>query len=66
MQNMQDILTAGTIIQGRYIVQDVLGNGGFGAIYHVIDQYADRYALNFLVLKEVIHPHKHELYQMVL
>src|SRR5713226_7564371 len=66
MQNMQDILTAGTMIQGRYIVQDVLGNGGFGAIYQVIDQYAGQNRLNFLVLKEVIHPHKHELYQMAL
>lgn len=67
MHNMQDILTAGTIIQGRYIIQNLLGNGGFGAIYQVMDRYAaDQRNLHFLVLKEVIHPHKHELYQMVL
>jgi serine/threonine protein kinase len=66
MKNMQDILTTGTILQGRYIVRDVLGNGGFGAVYRVIDQYAGQNRLNFLVLKEVIHSHKHELYQMAL
>jgi len=38
MQQLQTTLPSGAILQDRYIVDDLLGQGGFGAVYLVRDQ----------------------------
>lgn len=62
MQQVQDTLPIGSSISGgsrdRYIVEAILGKGGFGTIYLVRDQ---RVRQNLYALKEVIDPNKHEL-----
>src|SRR6266516_2944118 len=59
-------LPVGTIIRGRYLVQGQLSNGGFGGIYVVRDEYITWQSSNIFVLKEVINPSKHKLYQITL
>jgi serine/threonine protein kinase len=59
-------LPVGTIIRGRYLVQGQLSNGGFGDVYLVRDQYITWQRSNLFVLKEVINPGKHQLYQITL
>jgi len=57
VQEVQVTLPIGTIVQGRYIIEDLLGKGGFGAVYLVRDQ---RVRQNLFALKEVIDPNKRE------
>ncbi|HET8910127.1 MAG TPA: serine/threonine-protein kinase [Ktedonobacteraceae bacterium] len=57
MQQVQDTLPIGSVVRDRYEVQDLLGKGGFGAVYLVKDR---RVRGNLFALKEVIDPHKKE------
>src|SRR5438045_2257147 len=50
MRKVQATLPLGTIIQGRYVVEDVLGSGNPDAVYLVRDQ---RVQQHLFALKEV-------------
>ena len=56
-------LPIGTIIRDRFLVQDQLSDSGFGSIYLVRDQ---RNNANLFILKEVVNPSRHQLYQITL
>src|SRR5947209_7640496 len=58
---MQNTLPFGTIIRGRYLVQETLGKSDSGAVYLLRDQHNN---FNLLILKEVINPNKHKLYRL--
>lgn len=57
MQQVQAILPIGTVVRDRYVIEDLLGKGGFGAVYLVRDQ---RVKGNAFALKETIDPNKQE------
>jgi len=63
---MVNSLPIGTIIRGRFLIQDQLSDSGFGNIYLVRDQRNTRNNTNLFVLKEVINPNRHKLYQITL
>ncbi len=58
MQEVQAILPNGTIVQERYVIEDLLGRGGFGAVYRVRDL---RVRGNLFALKEIVDTSKQEL-----
>jgi serine/threonine protein kinase len=55
MHQIHETLSAGTVIRDRYLVIDLLGTGGFSAVYLVQDQLRED---SFFALKEVIATHK--------
>ena len=57
VQSIQTTLPIGTIIRDRYFVEDLLGKGGFGAVYLVRDM---RVRQNLFALKELYDPSKKE------
>ncbi len=57
VQDVQTTLPIGTLVQNRYLIEDLLGRGGFGAVYRVRDQ---RVKGNIFALKEVIDPSEEE------
>jgi serine/threonine protein kinase len=63
LQKVQDSLPVGAVIQGRYIVESLLGKGSFGSIYLVWDQHNRQ---KLFVLAEVINPNEQERYHFTL
>jgi serine/threonine protein kinase len=57
MRQFQTRLPKGKIVRDRYIIEDLLGQGGFGAVYRVRDR---RVKGNVFALKEVESPERHQ------
>lgn len=57
MQDVHSFRSAGDVIQDRFVVEELLGKGGFSAVYLVRDSQDNdkKYAL-----KELVHPDKQE------
>ena len=58
MQEVQATLPIGSIVRGRYAIESLLGQGGFGAVYLVKDL---RVKSNLYALKEVMEPNRKDL-----
>ncbi|SRR5579884_2133615 len=57
MQEVSTKFSKGTVVANRYIIDELLGTGGFGAVYRVQDR---RVKGNVFALKEVADPNPHE------
>src|SRR5436853_902870 len=56
MHHVHETLSPGAVVHDRYLVIDLLGTGGFSAVYLVQDQQRED---SFYALKEAIATHKH-------
>ncbi len=63
VQKVQASLPVGAMIQGRYMIESLLGKGSFGSIYLVRDQPNKQ---KLFVLAEVINPNEQESYRFTL
>jgi serine/threonine protein kinase len=57
MRDFQNRLPKGKVVRDRYVIEDLLGQGGFGAVYRVRDR---RVKDNVFALKEVESPERHQ------
>jgi serine/threonine protein kinase len=55
MQELQTKFPRGKLVRDRYVVEELLGQGGFGAVYRVRDR---RVKSNIFALKEITHPNR--------
>jgi eukaryotic-like serine/threonine-protein kinase len=63
VQKVQAILPIGTVLNGHYIIESLLGKGSFGNVYLARDQY-DKQKL--FALAELINPKEQEGYRFTL
>lgn len=57
MRVIQTKFPRGKLVRERYIVEDLLGQGGFGAVYRVRDR---RVRTNVFALKELVNPNTYQ------